>query len=196
MRMYPIDKNLRTLWEHLGRDMSIEEADRILEEIFSELNKQKFGGALPQYKYLQVNLITGGLTARCTPSMGWITISPFVDPKDYRQKMAHEMTHHFVYGHGEDFQKRLVQVASGEPWFEKALAQYRYIDRRESLIREIFLAMEDLLKNEAPPSWIEARWVIMSRAGCTIRELFDAVPDCRELWASYLSKKGKQVHSR
>jgi len=129
MRMESINELLRKVWEHLGREISIEETDRMLEDIFSEVNKEKFGGALPQYKYLQVNLIEGGLAGCCNPALKWITISPWVEPKDYTRIMTHEMIHHFVGDHSEDFQNKLREVASGEPWLEEDLAKCRRSQR-------------------------------------------------------------------
>ncbi len=196
MRMNSIDENLRKLWEHLGREFSIEEADRMLEDIFSEVNREKFGGALPQYKYLQVNVIEGGLDGRCTSWMKWITNSPFVQPKDYMRTMTHEMIHHFVGGHSEDFQNKVREVASGEPWLEEELDRCRWIHRMfEVLPFKILEVMEDLSKhNPVVLPWIKARRIIADRAGCTIKELLEAVPNCRTVWNSYLSKKGMPGH--
>jgi hypothetical protein len=157
-----------------------QEAESILEGLYHELNAAKFNHELPDDPLIKISNEMGGNPASfkiLSDAKGNVSIyvSPGCEPQDYRRTMLHEMCHYFASGHGDEFQKKLAEVAEGEPWLEEELercGRYAIYDRiKRGWIRTV----QDLAEQSPDLRWKQARSLAAMQLDCKTSDIRDAL---------------------
>jgi len=182
----PMTKALTSLLAKHG--MTQEQAERNLLEMYNDLNATKFQNELPKKPRIKISWEAGGASASFKNVGPYVSIyvSPFCEPERYRRTMIHEMCHFYAEGHGEEFTKKLAEVAEGEPWLTdelKECKQWVIEDRIRSKWLHLVL---NLTEQNPTMTWVEGRRRVAQALGVKIRDVENVAYDFKETWNQFL----------
>jgi len=111
--------------EEKEKEKFFRERERILRVMFTQLNREFFGGRLPRYKIRLAHFLANDRGGECDIFNKVILIAAFLAPDLYRSVLLHEMIHIEILGHGPRFRAKLQELTRlGETWAHEDIAQY------------------------------------------------------------------------
>lgn len=179
----------RKVFENRGFGITFEQANQRLGAIYDELNATRFHHELPKEPWIRVSLEIGGARAsfkNLGPCVS-IFVSPFCEPERYERTLLHEMCHFFSDGHDEAFQKKLAEVAEGEPWLQEELDECEQWRLKDHVRQHWIGILSDLSEKHPDMRWTQARSLVAYELGCKLGVLRDVAPDFKETWSQFVA---------
>ena len=111
-----------------------------------------------------------------------IYVQPVCKPENYRRTMCHEMCHFYSERHDEVCERKLREVADGEPWLNDELAQLArwWVNDK---IKAGWLEIVFRLAEENPNlGWVAAQRTVAHELNVKVAEVRDVVWNFKQEW--------------